>query len=395
MTKQRSKTDIIISIVVVLLMSAGIFLFGSFLALTFLFSGRLLYFYPMVATFVFFIAFLFAHFVFLKKIKALNYILVGCLVVFLGVVIYKESNILYDNYVGSVSAEVNLWQYRPFYDDSKAVSLNEAATLQLSDNLPRIDGATALYPLYAAFVQAVYPKGDYPPYSRTEPIVVSSKTGKAYDRLFDNQTNIIFVAGPSDEQVARAESLGLTMQLTPIGYEAFVFFVNKSNPIDNLSIAQIQGIYSGQLTHWQEISPQISGKIIPFQRPKNSGSQSALERIMGDTLIITPIEEEVVSGMGGIIERTAEYKNYKKAIGYSYLFFASSMVANDKIKIVNIDGIAANHASIKDKTYPFAAAFYAVTIKEHNNNANIERFIEWILSAQGQKLVEKTGYVPL
>lgn len=53
---------------------------------------------------------------------------------------------------------VNLELYQPFREDTKAVSLNEASTLSLDGDLPRLDGATALYPLYSAFARAVYPE---------------------------------------------------------------------------------------------------------------------------------------------------------------------------------------------------------------------------------------------
>ena len=51
--------------------------------------------------------------------------------------------------------------YRPFMKNTRAVKLPENSTFKITDNLPIIDGATALYPLYAAFVQAVYPEGEY------------------------------------------------------------------------------------------------------------------------------------------------------------------------------------------------------------------------------------------
>ncbi|MDR2633930.1 MAG: hypothetical protein LBC51_09980 [Treponema sp.] len=53
----------------------------------------------------------------------------------------------------SMSEFLNIWDYIPFQQHSKAASLNGESTLRLTDQLPRIDGATALYPVYASFVQ--------------------------------------------------------------------------------------------------------------------------------------------------------------------------------------------------------------------------------------------------
>jgi phosphate transport system substrate-binding protein len=95
--------------------------------------------------------------------------------------------------------------------------------------------------------------------------------------------------------------------------------------------------------------------------------------------------------MGGIIEKTSSYRNYKNAIGYSFLFFATEMIENGKISLLKVDGINPEKSTIKSKEYPLAAEFYAVTTG--SENPNVEPFIEWIQSQQGQYLVEKTGYI--
>ncbi len=71
------------------------------------------------------------------------------------------------------------------------------------------------------------------------------------------------------------------------------------------------------------------------------------------------------------------------------------MVSNNKIRILRIEGIEPNKETIKNKSYPLSGAFYAVTVKEHRSNKNVDLLIQWILSSQGQKIIEKTGYLPL
>jgi len=107
----------------------------------------------------------------------------------------------------------------------------------------------------------------------------------------------------------------------------------------------------------------------------------------------TPPKEDVVSGMGGIIAKTAEYRNHRNAIGFSFRFFAEEMVSNGNIRLLAIDGVYPTRETIADGTYHLASEFYAVTA--NTVNPNVERFIEWILSPQGQSLVEKTGYTPI
>jgi len=285
---------------------------------------------------------------------------------------------------------VNLWEYEPFGKESKVALLNEESTLSISEDLPVIDGATALYPLYAAFVRATYPPDSYDPYNG---IVSSHTTPDAYMNLLSGKADIIFCAAPSKSQLHYADSLGKQFNMTPIGKEAFVFFVNMENPVSGLTVSQIQDIYSGKITNWKQVGGKDE-KIRAFQRPENSGSQTMLQKIMGDTQLTEPLTEDFVAGMGGIIEETARYKNFNNALGFSFLFFTTEMVGNNQIKLLKINDIYPDKKAVSSGEYPFTGDLYAITTGK-GENKNIKSFIEWILSPQGQYLVDKTGYIPL
>ena len=299
----------------------------------------------------------------------------------------------YNNYIDNIPVvsdrEVDLSVYQPFAEGTKAVLLDDSSTFKIHGDLPRIDGATALYPLYSAFVQATYPKKDYSLYSSE---VRGGTTPAAYNRLLDGEVDMILCAGPSEEQVEMAARRGKVFNMIPIGKEAFVFFVSKENPVKGLSYAQIQDIYSGAITNWKELGGKDQ-EIKAFQRPANSGSQTMLEKIMNGKQLMRPPLNDVVGGMGAIIDRTAEYKNFDNAIGYTFLFFAVGMKKNDDIRLLSIDGVYPNRSTIESGEYPFTGDFYAITTD--TKNENVPAFIEWILSPQGQSLVEKTGYTPL
>lgn len=286
--------------------------------------------------------------------------------------------------------EPSMAEYTPGVGNPRLAQLDAPATLRLErDGLPRLDGATALYPLYAAFVQATWPDLDA---SEMAELVQVNKTPEAYQRLFAGHTDIIFVARPSRAQSEAAKAAGLDLQLTPIGREAFVFYVASENPVTGLSQEQIRGIYSGQLTRWSEVGG-AGGRIRAFQRPAGSGSQSMLEKIMGDTpLMKAPVQNEV-AGMGGVVQRTSDYINYPGAIGYSFRVFVSQILQAGGIRLLTVDGVAPTPETIADGSYPFSAEFYAATLGSPVGEA--KRFIDWMRSPQGQALVEKTGYVRL
>lgn len=284
-----------------------------------------------------------------------------------------------------------LHKYDPSNEENILAKLDAPASLSLTEDLPVLDGATALYPVYAAFANAVYPHEKI--FDPEKSLLECSTTGYAYRALVDGEADIIFCAAPSKEQLEYAAEKGEEMVLTPIGRECFVFFVNSKNPIENLTISQIRDIYSGRITKWKDLGVNM-GTIRAFQREEGSGSQSMLIRFMGDTPLMAPPTENVIAGMGGIIEKTADYRNHKDAIGYSFRFYSTEMVKNNQIKLLSMEGVAPTRENIINGTYPAADCFYAVTLAS-NENPNVDRLIEWILSDEGQQLIDKTGYVTL
>jgi len=281
--------------------------------------------------------------------------------------------------------------YEPFTRDNLLAQLDEESLFKITGSPPVLDGATALYPLYASFVQAVFPEGDYSVYKGP---VFCSKTAGAYEKLFEGKADIIFCAEPSQAQIKYFIDNNIKLTLVPIGREAFVFFVNKTNPVSNLTINDIQGIYSGRIKNWKKLNG-VNQRIRAFQRPKNSGSQTILEKVMGDTPIAKPRRENVSGGMMGVINEVAAYRNFPNAIGYSFLYFSTEMVKNDQIKLLSVNGIFPSRETIQGESYPLYENFYAIYIDTAEKNENIEPFINWILSEQGQKLVQRTGYIPL
>ena len=295
-----------------------------------------------------------------------------------------------------------LVSYAPYVEDSKAVTLEEKSQLIIEENIPVMDGATALYPIYSSFAKAVYPK------ELIDDIVTKNKnvtqikendylkcktTTEAYYNIVTGDADIIFAALPSEEQKQFAKENGVELVYTPIGKEAFVFFVNSKNPIDNISIEEIQKVYSGEITQWEELGVKGFGDIKAFQRDKGSGSQSTLEKLMAGQSLMTPPKEDVIDGMGGIIKQTADYKNFKNAIGYSFRFYSTEMVKNNKIKLLRVNGVYPNLENIENGTYPIASYFYAVTRSDADEN--VLKLLEWITGEQGQKIIEMSGYTPL
>lgn len=306
-----------------------------------------------------------------------------CSCFFLAIVAKVEASQLFSlKYDG----KEDLRLYEPFKRWSKVAKLDGTANLQLTGKLPKIDCATAFYPLAAAFVEATYPQGNYK--LGEQDILTRTTSRQAFTRLVDGDVDILFAFAPSDKQLEYAKSQGVELQLIPIGKEAFVFFVNEFNVVKGLSIEQIRSIYSGEITNWQEVGG-LDMPIMAFQRPKNSGSQTALEELMAGKELMEPPVKMVLYSMMDIMNKVADYDNSKNSLGYSFRFYATEMVKMP-VNFLDINGVEPSLENIKNGNYSLTKEFYIITTSK--KSPNVEKFIEWILSPQGQELVEKTGY---
>ena len=288
-----------------------------------------------------------------------------------------------------VTPNIDVNEYLPFKEDSKIVKI-DSKTLKFDedDELPRIDGASAAFPVQSAFVHAVYPNIE-----ATElfgGIFEYNTTTGGYEKLAERKTDIFIGAGPSKEQKAYAERRGTEFVYTQIGWEAFVFFVHKDNPINSLTVEQIKGIYSGEITNWSQVGGSDE-EIIPYQRDVGSGSQSMMIRFMGDTPLMEA-ETVTISGMGAVIEQVVDYQSRAGSIGYSFRYYIDGIIQNPEVKMIAVEGIAPTAENIKNNTYPIITPVYAVTYT-NNPNPNVARLVEWMLGDEGQYIIEATGYV--
>ncbi|MBQ9605468.1 MAG: hypothetical protein IJR45_08655, partial [Firmicutes bacterium] len=135
-------------------------------------------------------------------------------------------------------------------------------------------------------------------------------------------------------------------------------------------------------------------KIIAFQRPLNSGSQTMMLYFMGDTPLKEPLSYEVETGMGGVVENVAQYTNEKGAMGYSFRYFVEELQSENSVKLLKIDGIAPTLENIENGTYPLCVDLVCAKLKS-NNKENVQKMLEFLLSDDGKYILRKTGYAPV
>jgi phosphate transport system substrate-binding protein len=86
------------------------------------------------------------------------------------------------------------------------------------------------------------------------------------------------------------------------------------------------------------------------------------------------------------------FQVFGASIGFSFRYYVEGLVGNSKVKMLSINGVEPTRENIANNTYPITVNFYAVYRKD-NNNENIKKVIDFILSEDGQYIINETGYV--
>lgn len=285
-------------------------------------------------------------------------------------------------YINSTSPEmqsksIEVSRFLPFDPDSEIVKADSPQ--KLSGDIPVIDGAAALLPVYAAFVHAIYPSEsvqfdgeNYTPSSAMQ----YTNTRGAYQALADGTADLVLCAAPSAEQKSYAEEKGRDLVFVPVAREAFVFVVNRDNPVDSLTAEQIRAIYAGKIRSWSE----VGGKHLPIdavQRNTGSGSQTSMLAFMGGT----PMKRDPLRFFGS-------------SIGYSFRYYVEGIVRNGGVKMLAVNGVYPDPEHIADGSYPVTGDVLAV-YDSHNENPNIPVLLDFMRSETGQRIIAESGYSPL
>ena len=260
-----------------------------------------------------------------------------------------------------------------------------------ADTLPRLDGSTATIPLSEALVQGLL---GYTP-EQAQEFVSHATTHYAYENLLAGDCDVIFVTPPSEEEQQMMSDSGEEFAVVPVVKDAFVFLTGVDNPVESLTTEQLKDIYTGNITHWNEVGGPDAA-ITAYQRPDNSGSQTLMYKLLvPQSEIMEAPHELVIADMGGLIDAVSDYAAGPTALGYSVYYYASGMYTSDGSRLMAVDGVEPTDESIASGEYPLTDAYYAVFRTGDAEDPAVRELIDWILTDEGQRLMQSAGYVPL
>jgi len=186
-----------------------------------------------------------------------------------------------------------------------------------------------------------------------------------------------------ENEFKEAQSKGVDLKATIVAMDGIAVIVHPDNPVKEISKQQIKDIYTGKVSNWSAIGGDDK-KIVVVSRDIASGTFEAFNEMALDKEKVRPDALMQASNQG--IATTVA--NTPLAIGYVGLGYLSS-----KVKALKVDGVTPSNETVLSKEYGLARPLYMYTNGEPKGV--IREFVDFILSEEGQKLVEEIGFVGL
>jgi phosphate transport system substrate-binding protein len=210
-----------------------------------------------------------------------------------------------------------------------------------------------------------------------------STTGFA--ALIDGTAQIGMASRPAKTaEIAAATAKGVTLKETTVAYDGVAVIVNAANPIKALTKKQVEQIFTGDVTDWSALGG-AGGQISVYTRNTSSGTYSEFKELAMKKRDYAPSSQK----MAGNEQIAAEVGKNANGVGYVGLAYTKA----EGIKVLPIDGAMPSVESVQKKIYPYARPTFFYTNGEPTGLA--KAFVDFTLSAAGQKIVADVGFVPI
>ena len=209
-------------------------------------------------------------------------------------------------------------------------------------------------------------------------------SGVGIAALIDGTCDIAMASRPmKTKELKSARGKGINPLATVIAKDGIAIIVHPSNPLSEITLAQLKDIYTGKISNWKDVGGK-PGKIVVISRDVASGTFEVFKKIVlkgaktrADALMLA--SNKAVSTT---VEKTPG------AIGYVGLGYISS-----KVKALAVDGVEPTKETVVSGKYKLARPLYLYTDGKPTGLA--KEFIDFVLSPEGQEIVDKIGFVPV
>lgn len=252
------------------------------------------------------------------------------------------------------------------------------ASTALADTTIKVDGSTTVLPIMQKIVEA---------YMKAHPdvkITVSGGgSGNGIKALIDGATDIAMASRAMEpKEIELAKTKNITATQTVIAVDALTPVVNPANKLTDITLAQLKDIYMGKITTWKDLGGE--GPVVAVSRDTSSGTYESWEHLVMKKERVFP-GALMQASSGAVVQAVSKNKNAIGYVGIGYL--------DASTKPLKVDGVEATAENAKAKKFAITRDLYIYT-----NGAPagaVKGLVDFLLSAEGQKLVKEAGFVPL
>ncbi|MBN1300798.1 MAG: PstS family phosphate ABC transporter substrate-binding protein [Melioribacteraceae bacterium] len=234
--------------------------------------------------------------------------------------------------------------------------------------------------------------------------VTGGGSGNGIAALLNNTAHIANISRElKDVEIKRAAEFGVNPVQHKVALDGIAIIVNPENSVDSLSLIQLKNIFSGEIQNWNELGGE-PGKIVLYGRENSSGTYEFFKQNVLNTDSSGSVKEfstgmQVLQGTAALAEAVSRDR---RGIGFGGIgYFA----LRDDVKIVSVK-VDPQHKAfnpvlkhqpdyeiVRERTYPLSRYLYIYT--NGTPSGKVEKFIKFIQSEVGQKIVKEMEYIPL
>ncbi|MCL1832862.1 MAG: PstS family phosphate ABC transporter substrate-binding protein [Leptospirales bacterium] len=186
------------------------------------------------------------------------------------------------------------------------------------------------------------------------------------------------------EELADAKNRGIEIQEITVAIDMIVPVINSANPIENITMAQLKAIYDGSISNWKQLGGNDEN-IVAISRDTSSGTYEIWhEKVMKKTDVKS--DALLQASNGAIVSAVAGNPKAVGYIGYGYI--------DSSVKALVVDKVTPTIENGKAGTYPISRKLY-MYVNKNKLSDDAKKYIDFVLSAEGQKLVKETGFISI
>ena len=225
-------------------------------------------------------------------------------------------------------------------------------------------------------------------YMRAHPgamvLVAGGGTGRGVEVLLTDRAVVCAASRPLRATEVRQlherfETLGVRYL---VARDALSVYLNPANPVRDLSMQQLRGLFTGDVRSWQQVGgPEL--EVLPVIRPPTSGTHHFFRQhvLRGESYapgaLTAPRTADVVAAVLA----------HRGAVGFGGVAYGGEGVH------ARVEGAPPSARAVRNGTYPLARYLYFYTVAPPRGE--VRRFVDWCLAEPGQRVVQQVGYVPL